>query len=1016
MRINFDWQKQQNTEQTKTSYTGRGPNLRSGEAGSHRFLNRQTVLDISGKVTDDFSYGDQGRFTEEVVQAVGIEDYMLLQRNFNAVMSNSMSGKDFLAMEEEGFDVYRMEPEEMVTILDEIKVNVAKSGKEIAGYNDDLSMAELEEVTGSSSHARKIAKALKQSDAPVTRENIAEVEKALSQALSLKELEEGNIAWLLKDGLEPTLSNLYKAGYSSVNLSHSTRNTGYATGSYGRQGENLHDLRKMKVTEEEYTKLNEQLAKRLEESGLKADEENLSRAGWLMEKGFPVDEKNLKLFGSLQELSLPPDADTIIRQAAQALAEGRNVGDIPVQGEVPNVYQQAANIYDRYQQLPMEAVDYAVSQSLSLTLQNMEGYYRIEGSFTVQIQARRTLEEVRLKMTVEANLKLLQSGFSIDTAPMEELISQLDSAQKEWEQSLFGKNTVSGKGELFLQTLDQVSKLPKMPLALIGKIPFMARPTLSEIGQEGRLLQKQYEAASESYEILMTAPRRDMGDSIQKAFRNVDDILNEMNLEITQENQRAVRILGYNRMEINEENLWRVQEADRAVQDVIKGMKPGLTLDMIRKGKNPLEMTLSELQEYISEQENDFANDTDKYSKFLYKLEQRGEIGADERKAYIGIYRLLRQIEKSDGAVIGSLVAQGAELNLPNLLSAVRSRKAGHTDIRVDDSTGFLQDLKIRGTSISSQIEEGFAEIRRNLSEGQTLEELVQEMEQITENSSADEELARMQLKEIRQILKDKENRAEYLTAYHQPITIDNLQSAGVLAGQRGSTFKKIRTLEENFLKEQEAQTKETKQISFLDKAVQFISHMDEPQERETSYQDIIEEAGQVLENAITNLGNEAGYVDIRGIRQLYKQLHLASDLAREENYEIPVQIGEEITSINLKIIHSSDSAGEVKITMDTEELGKVEARFRMTIDTLEGSILTEYMDKKEVLASHADALNEAIKEALEEAKIEMKQILFGTNEMLNINTPEASGKAEHTDTALLYKVAKGFITFIKTL
>ena len=43
----------------------------------------------------------------------------------------------------------------------------------------------------------------------------------------------------------------------------------------------------------------------------------------------------------------------------------------------------------------------------------------------------------------------------------------------------------------------------------------------------------------ERYETLMTAPRRDLGDSIRKAFSNVDDILTDMSLDKTLENQRA---------------------------------------------------------------------------------------------------------------------------------------------------------------------------------------------------------------------------------------------------------------------------------------------------------------------------------------------------------------------------------------------------------------------------------------------------------------------------------------------
>lgn len=46
------------------------------------------------------------------------------------------------------------------------------------------------------------------------------------------------------------------------------------------------------------------------------------------------------------------------------------------------------------------------------------------------VKARRQLEEVRLHMTVEANVRLLKSGFAIDTAPIEDTIAAL----KQWEQ------------------------------------------------------------------------------------------------------------------------------------------------------------------------------------------------------------------------------------------------------------------------------------------------------------------------------------------------------------------------------------------------------------------------------------------------------------------------------------------------------------------------------------------------------------------------------------------------------
>ncbi|MBQ9990880.1 MAG: hypothetical protein IJP31_08055 [Lachnospiraceae bacterium] len=1020
MRISFEWQNEQKTEQLKNTYGSRGQTIHGGDGRIGTFGNKQTVLDISGKVTDDFGYGNQGGFNERVIQEVGAEEYMHLQRNFNAVMSNSMSGKDFMEMEKEGFDVYSMDPEEAVTILDKIKAELAKSGTQVEGYTDSLSTDKLEQITGSRAYANKIAKALKEADAPVTEENIRQIEAALTQAKALEKPGEGNLAYLAANSMEPTLGNLYKASYSSVNAAGGRGNTGYASGSYGRQGENLQDIRRTQVTDADIAKLESQLKQRVEESGMEASPENMDSAKWLMEKGLSVNKENIELVQTVQDLSFPLDEDILIRQGAQALAEGRSLQSISVTGETTSLYVQAASVYERYQQLPLEASDYAVSAKLSLNLVNMEGYARAEGSFVVQIQARKSLEEVRLKMTVEANLKLLQSGFSIDTAPMEELIVKLDEAARQWEESLFGSSSsLDGsvnKGDLYLQTLRQVEELPRMPVALAGKIPFMENPTLSRVGEEGRLLESRYKAAGESYETLMTAPRKDMGDSIAKAFRNVDDILQDMELELSKENQRAVRILGYNRMEITLENLQLVKEADRQVQDVIEGMKPGLTLDMIRQGKNPMEMTLDELQEYIQEKEGEFREDTGKYSKFLYKLEQQGNITADERKAYIGIYRLFHQIEKTDGAAIGSLIAQGADINLSNLLSAVRSRKAKPTDIRVDDSVGTLQDLKLKGISISAQIEEGFQGIRQSLQQGRSLEQLAEEMERIAGDKQLEEQYAEENLQEIRQILKEDGRQADYLKTYHQPATLDNLQSAGILNGERGKTFQKIRTWEEKFLARQESLAQEEKVFGFLEKAEQFVDKLDQPEERQEAYQSIIEEAGAALEGAVAGLGEEASYVDIKGIQQLYKQLHLASDLSGEENYEIPVRIGEEVTSINLKIIHRAEITGEVKITLETEKLGKVEARFRADLNFLEGSILTQHMDKKDILEAQAPLLTEAITEALEGTKIQLKGILFGENQKLNINHPEENEPVENPDTALLYRIAKEFIAFVRKI
>ena len=183
----------------------------------------------------------------------------------------------------------------------------------------------------------------------------------------------------------------------------------------------------------------------------------------------------------------------------------------------------------------------------------------------------------------------------------------------------------------------------------------------------------------------MTTPRSDLGDSIRKAFSNVDDILSDMGYEVTEENQRAVRILGYNRMNITEENLEAVKATDRQICTVVERMTPAAVLKMIRDGVNPLEASFEDLNQYFDSLPEEYEENAESYSRFLYQLEQRGSISPEERKEYINVFRLLHQIEKSDGAVIGALINTGMEAEFKNLLTAVKSRRFKHMDVRMSD-------------------------------------------------------------------------------------------------------------------------------------------------------------------------------------------------------------------------------------------------------------------------------------------------------------------------------------------
>ena len=75
-----------------------------------------------------------------------------------------------------------MDIETVVTIIDRIKAELAKSGVHITGYTDDLDSETMAQIVGSEVLARQLQDAFRQNDIPVTEENLAAAAEALQEA------------------------------------------------------------------------------------------------------------------------------------------------------------------------------------------------------------------------------------------------------------------------------------------------------------------------------------------------------------------------------------------------------------------------------------------------------------------------------------------------------------------------------------------------------------------------------------------------------------------------------------------------------------------------------------------------------------------------------------------------------------------------------------------------------------------------------------------------------------------
>lgn len=481
--------------------------------------------------------GEKGKSLIEIQQEashidVGVtQDYMIL-------MSNTMSEEDYAKMQEEGFDFGGMEPEEAVTILDKIKAELVRSGKNVAGYTDDLDLDTLAAALGSQALAQAVAESFARADIPLTQENLTLVSEAWAMAEQLQPLTEGSTGYLIDNEMEGELWNLYLAQNSGAE--NGSRNVprycaGEVQGYYTRSGEQVPD-----------GELTGQIDEVIRRSGREVTEESRREAVWLLNNGLPLTAENLDRLEELEGIELPVDPERFGRAAADALAQGKNPLHADLSGKSENLYERAGRLADYYQ--------------------SEEAWELTAGDLT----ARRQLEEIRLRMTAEVNIKLLKSGFSIDTAPMEKLVEALRQAEGELAEQYFPGDTMAVEKFRELQRTDSVvAELPGLPAEVLGTFAEgQSTGTLEEFHGEGKARQDALALAGERYETLMTAPRRDLGDNIRTAFRNIDEILGEMGQELTEENRRAARILAYNHMEITAENLESVRQADRQVPTI----------------------------------------------------------------------------------------------------------------------------------------------------------------------------------------------------------------------------------------------------------------------------------------------------------------------------------------------------------------------------------------------------------------------------------------------------------------
>lgn len=969
-------------------------------------------------------------------------------------LGNTATSKDLTELDKEGYSALSDDVDTIVTVTEKIQIYLATHCEDYQ-ITGEISQEVIEKVAGNAQMATEIANQLSRQNLPVTKDNVDDTKEALDIANQLQPISEGAVKYIINNQLEPTIENIYKAEYSAQSSAGGTYAAGFFSEGAGYYGKTSDEFN--------WDSLKDSIEKVIQSANLEVNEETRSDAKWLMENHIPLTKEALSQYEALKDVTLPMSEQDVLAHIMQAIQEGKR----PAQALLtngPSLVERAENAYQVVMDATDEHVKSVIEKEQPVTIANIKNAMvseeiakevndttqealpaiPVEEDSISYVTARRQLEQIRLQMTTEANYRLLKQGISIETTDLQTLIQQLQDAEDTYYKQLLNSGEVEVNPENINTLKDITTKLADIyyvPSDVVGKVVSgETANTLQAIHSSGTILKSTYESANQSYEALMTKPRSDMGDRITKAFQNVDDILIDLGLTTTQSNQRAVRILGYNSMEITKENIQAVKQADAAVTQAITNLTPKVVLNMIREGLNPLDTDINQLNQQLKSQNEALGTDNtnEKYSEYLWRLEKNNEITEREREAYIGMYRLLNQVEKTDGQVIGALLNQNADITLNNLLTSVRSSKSKGMDVTLDNSFGELESLTTSSTSISDQLQASFGgkegesnqqsdqsekdaalyynhlvskalkgitpdkldQVLKNHDFSQlSLEQLVDELSNANENESITKQYYQEQLATIQKASQVEANVINMLSDYKQPVTVENLFAAQALMYQRGSLFKKLSKQEEG-------------KTELKDAMEQITSALTSKEEMVNAYENLEQSAVKSLDAKAEQ--STISSLDLKELKLLMNEIKMATNLSRQESYEIPIQIGDEITSIHLTVLKGS-KAGKVAVTMDNELLGKASAEFQIKEGSVSGYIATDNQEGLEQMKEKQDAFTNQ----LEKSNLSVRKIDYITSSKLDINAvkkdTQSLEQAEETSSKALYQIAKAFVVAMKT-
>ncbi len=644
-------------------------------------------------------------------------------------LAEVVNADNFDMYEEFGLAPDKDDPASILTVSERIEIELAAACEDYVPTGN-ISVSDIQAMYGNTGRTYEIAKELLSQGVTPDRDKIQSVEEALDKVAEIRNtgISSGMAEYLLVNNKQVSVDNVYMASHSVASV-----------GAAGAAQSHVYQ----KLSEGDWESLKPQVESALEKVGFGTDADTMADAKWLVETKLPLTGENMYKLSQIRDINsqlqngeLNDDGWMTKFAKDMAFLDTAGESSLDYYNTIEGSSIEAVTILNEGTE---EQVETLVMDGNEVTLLNLKRLQEDRTRASVSerneikrqeaddkrqsdkrgeaeaqrkvIAAKRTLEEARLKLTVSSGAFLIRNGFNINVSSLADTVEQLKVMESRLTGEIFanvGYSAATEDMELFSSTTAYMKEFASTPSYALGRVfSHEIAFSVTAITDYGSSESFRRSVAGMAYDTLGTKPDRTLGDSISKAFKNIPEMLKEMGLENTVMNNRAVRILAHNEMEINQDNIDRMKEMDTEVSRLIDNLTPKTTAYLIANGINPLNTDIPQLNDVLEQINSQIGRDSvEKYSQYLFKLDRKGEISSEDRERYIGIYRALNMIEKADRKAIGAIAKQGGELTMRNLLTAARSLRNSDIDVSVDDELGMTQELHIAENNIDNQLKQ----------------------------------------------------------------------------------------------------------------------------------------------------------------------------------------------------------------------------------------------------------------------------------------------------------------------